>query len=540
MRVHKRAWAALLLLIVGVTLFGWAAWEARGQRREIETALTAEAALLARSLGPGLSAASNASRELDEIVLWKLLDNARLLSELHATGVASEPRLADIVEANGLDTVVFLDRLGQPELDFGEPIEIDLEQVAAEVLAGRAEEIILGATVEEEIEHVGVVVAVPGGGAVLVRIEASTARTFAQRLGVENLLRNLVGTGSVLYLSYSELPGPTAVEAAWDGGPVPPRLATGDVRPVRDRSIFEVELEVAAPAGREAMLRVGLDGSRLAVEAASAARQTILVGVLLAAFGLAATAFATVSRLRAIERQEAVRRVGEAEAARRRSERLAVAGALTAGLAHEVRSPLNAISLAAQRLERKLEGDAERQGMATHIRGEVGRLDGVLREFLELASPTSDRRKKTDLAGLGREVLDLLEAEAESAQVGLDQVLGGGDCVVDPRALRRAMFNIVRNAIQASPVGGRVTLEVGRRDGEVTIRVLDEGPGPDRDLANKVFDPFVTGRADGTGLGLSLVRRVAEEHSGTAELRPRPSGGTEAEIRLPILEDIGE
>lgn len=536
MRGRKRAWATLMLLLIGVALFGWAAWEARRQRREIEAALTAEAALLARSLGPGLSAATNAARELDEIILWKLLDNARLLAELFATGAASEDRLAEIAEANGLDTVVILDRIGRPVIDLGEAVELDFDQVASGVLDGRADEVILGVTVDEEIEHVGVVVAVPGGGAVLVRIEASTAKTFAQRLGVENLLRNLVGTGSVLYLSYRELPGPTLVEAAWDGGEVPPPTTAGTVRPVRDRSIFEVRLDVAAPAGREAELRVGLDGSSLAREAAGAARRTILVGILLAAFGLTATAFATVSRLRSIERQESTRRVAEAEAARRRSERLAAAGALTAGLAHEVRSPLNAISLAAQRLERRLDGQVEPQGMATHIRGEVVRLDGVLREFLELASPATEGREKTDLAELAGQVLELLEAEAESASVMFQEVEGEATCEVDARAIRRAMINLTRNAVQASPAGGRVDVVVGLLDGEVSIRVLDEGPGPGSELADRVFDPFVTGRAEGTGLGLALVRRVAEEHGGTAVLRPRESGGSEAEIRFPIEE----
>ena len=326
------------------------------------------------------------------------------------------------------------------------------------------------------------------------------------------------------------------VEAAWDGGEVPPPTDAATVRPVRDRSVFEVEFEVAAPAGRQATLRVGLDGSRLAREAAAAARRTVLVGVLLAAFGLATLAFATVSRLRTLERQESEHRVAEAEAARRRSEGLAAAGALTAGLAHEVRSPLNAISLAAQRLERKLEGHGERQEMATHIRGEVGRLDGVLREFLELASPVSEGRKPTDLVVLGTEVLELLEAEAEAADVRLRKVTGEAICDVDRRALRRALINVVRNAIQASPSGESVSMKVERQGDETSIRVFDEGPGPDRELAGRVFDPFVTGRADGTGLGLSLVRRVAEEHGGTAALRPRPSGGTEAVLRIPNSE----
>ncbi len=165
-------------------------------------------------------------------------------------------------------------------------------------------------------------------------------------------------------------------------------------------------MPLEAPAGSSASLRIGLDGSTLTAVARQTMVRNLVIGLVLAAFATAGTGFAFVSHLRSREREEAARRISAAETARRRSERLAAAGALTAGLAHEVRSPMNAIGLAAQRLERKLPEGDDRRRVAARIGNEVQRLDGVLRGFLELASPVaasaeSSRNERTDQRGPG-------------------------------------------------------------------------------------------------------------------------------------------
>lgn len=306
------------------------------------------------------------------------------------------------------------------------------------------------------------------------------------------------------------------------------------------RPIFEVDVPLEAPAGSSASLRVGLDGSNLTAVARQAMVRNLVIGLVLAAFATAGTAFAFVSYLRNREREEAARRISAAETARRRSERLAAAGALTAGLAHEVRSPMNAIGLAAQRLERKLPEDDERRKMAGRIGNEVQRLDGVLRAFLELASPVRSSREVIDLGNLAREVLELLETEAEEKNVRIAGVQGSGTAEIDSEAMRRALINLVRNSIQATPPDGQVTVAIREEAGVVEIRITDEGPGVDPALAGQVFDPFVTGRDSGTGLGLALVRRVVEEHEGSVSLESLPTVGAEAIVKLTSAKGISK
>jgi signal transduction histidine kinase len=267
--------------------------------------------------------------------------------------------------------------------------------------------------------------------------------------------------------------------------------------------------------------------------ALSGMRRTLLVGLVLAIYSLATVSLAGVNRLRAVEKEESARRLAHAESARMSSERLAAAGVLAAGLAHEVRSPLNAIGLAAQRLERAGSEQPDCREFAGRIRQEVRRLEGVLQEFLEFARPVSEKRERVELARLASEVVELLRPEAEGRNVRLELDPGTAEVRADPEAVRRAMINLLKNAVQASPEGGDVRIAVDRDGARGRFRVLDRGPGIEPGAEERLFDAFFTTRTSGSGLGLSLVKRIAEEHGGSCSLSNRPDGGAEACLWLP-------
>jgi len=532
----RTAVGLLLLLLAALALARWTWVEAERQRHDIETALRAEAVLLAESLAPGLASASDALREIDEAVAERLLDNARLLAHLARRSAPDVEVLRTVAEANGLDTIAFLDPGGGVRLAVGDPLGAGVVEALAPLLAGASQEELISPETAGDAEHRAAAVALPRGGAVVVHVHATSAYSFARSLGIDNLLARLVRSESVLYLAYREEPGPREAWATWDGGALPPSRAGSDagrLERLRDRVAFEVEVPVETPAGRSASLRVGLDGASIERASVAGLRRTALVGVVLVGLGLASAAYALLRRERDRERQAAAARLAAAEEARRRSERLALAGALTAGLAHEVRSPLNAIALAAQRLERA-QPEEPALGFARLVRDEVRRLEGVLREFLDLARPVSERRETVPLAEIVGEVAELLASEAGEAAVTLAPPAGAAFATVDRDAVRRAVINLVRNAIQASPAGAAVRVELEQDPrGEARLRVLDDGAGIPEEMAERLLEPFVTTRADGTGLGLALVRRVAEEHSGSFHLTNRPTAGAEAVLVLP-------
>ncbi|HVY36825.1 MAG TPA: ATP-binding protein [Polyangia bacterium] len=230
---------------------------------------------------------------------------------------------------------------------------------------------------------------------------------------------------------------------------------------------------------------------------------------------------------------------GEEEMLRRtlRAERLAAVGTLAAGLAHEVRNPLNSAALQLAVLERRLErGEPpERAAPIVHIiKSEIDRLDHLVRDFLAFAKPAPLEPRPVDVGTLLASTAGLIAPEAEAAGVALsiDAPADLPSVAGDAERLRQVLLNLTRNALEAmQDGGGHLTLR-GRRDGEtLEVDVEDDGPGFPNDLP--VFDAFFTTKDQGTGLGLSLAHRIVADHGGTIRVASRP-GRTCFTFTLPV------
>lgn len=204
-------------------------------------------------------------------------------------------------------------------------------------------------------------------------------------------------------------------------------------------------------------------------------------------------------------------------------ERLAALGEAAGVMAHEVRNPIAAI-LNATAILRRNSGTLEE--MVRVIGEEAARLERLVRDLLDLGRPMLPRLRPTDLHELARASAALLREreERDAARVVVRAVHGAVSAHVDPDLVQLALLNVVRNALQASPAGSTVTIEVGATDAEVTLAVVDEGPGFLPEVASRAFEPFFTTRASGTGLGLALVRRVMRAHEGSVSIAPRTRG----------------
>ena len=228
----------------------------------------------------------------------------------------------------------------------------------------------------------------------------------------------------------------------------------------------------------------------------------------------------------------------------RRSERLAAVGELSASIAHEIRNPLAAISGSVQMMQA---GSGDVQGEAKRLREivlrEVDRLDQLIDEFLQYARPGEPRPESVDLEEGLRDVVEMAEAGVGEA-ISIEWEAEPGLRVwADPGQLRQVLWNLLLNAAQAMPGGGRIRLEARRirgqasqdelapdrieteaeKSGGVEIAVLDQGSGISSEVAERMFDPFFTTKTQGTGLGLAMVHRVVHEHGGL--IRVQEAGG---------------
>jgi signal transduction histidine kinase/DNA-binding response OmpR family regulator len=219
-----------------------------------------------------------------------------------------------------------------------------------------------------------------------------------------------------------------------------------------------------------------------------------------------------------------------------RSERLAAVGTMAAGLAHEVRNPLNSASLQLTLLERRLgrgEGADQILPVAHIIKGEIDRLDRLVRDFLAFSQPRPLEAVAIPVLPLVEGVIELIRPVAQGAGVTLVVEVEAGTPSIagDVERLKQVLHNLTRNALEAMHErGGRLTLRAHSDGDTVEIDVEDDGPGFSEDLP--IFDAFFTTKEQGTGLGLSLVHRIVTDHGGTIRVQSRP-GRTCFTLRLP-------
>jgi two-component system sensor histidine kinase PilS (NtrC family) len=221
-----------------------------------------------------------------------------------------------------------------------------------------------------------------------------------------------------------------------------------------------------------------------------------------------------------------------------RNERLAAIGRLAAGVAHEIRNPLAAISGSVELLAQGLPSDdrtsKELMGI---VLTEVARLDGLIAELLDFARPRAPQPQRVDLSAAIVELARVLSNDRATLGERALEVSAPEPVYteVDPAQLRQIVWNLVRNAAQASPDGAPVSLRVAADGGWAQIEVRDRGPGIPPEHRARLFEPFFSTKSGGTGLGLATVHRIIEAHHGRIELvDAQPGPGTQVVVRLPL------
>lgn len=256
---------------------------------------------------------------------------------------------------------------------------------------------------------------------------------------------------------------------------------------------------------------------------------------------LAAQASVAIENARLYEEaRRAYRELKEAQARIIQNEKMAVLGTFASGLAHEVRNPLNSIALQLSILERRaasLEASLSGQvrDLVGIIRDEVKRLDALVSDFLLFSRTSRIQYRPVSLESLMDEVVRLMRPEARASGVTLRRQRRGEPIPslrLDAERIKQVVINLVRNAIEAMPEGGVVTVEDGMVDGRACLKVSDNGPGLPEGL--DVFQLFVTTKPKGTGLGLSIAQQIVLEHGGEIDVTSEPDKGASFTVCLPL------
>src|SRR5215470_12437105 len=222
----------------------------------------------------------------------------------------------------------------------------------------------------------------------------------------------------------------------------------------------------------------------------------------------------------------------------REAERLATAGELAAGMAHEIRNPLAAILNATALLtdDTGLTPD-ERASTLTALRTEARRLNRILSDFLQFARPQQARRAPGDIREVVQHVSSLIREDRSRAprvdvRVAVDPAVPR--FAFDRDQLTQVLWNVALNAVEAMNGRGRLSLEVNRRNGDVALSVSDTGAGIAAENLPRVFEPFYTGKPNGSGLGLTIAERIMGAHGGRIEIDSEVGRGTRVTLLFPV------
>ncbi len=225
----------------------------------------------------------------------------------------------------------------------------------------------------------------------------------------------------------------------------------------------------------------------------------------------------------------------------RRSESLASMTTMAAGVAHEIKNPLAAMKIHTQLMRKTLQkngsmSEEQAEGFLSVLEEEIEHLNKIAVDFLFAVKPMEVSLKKESINDIVSDIISFLEPEAEEKKVVVESKLSPfiPNIELDSRLVKQAMLNLIQNAFAAMDGGGKLTIVTKLNGDFVSVRISDTGCGIDEDKLGKIFEPYYTTKASGTGLGLTLVYKIMKEHHGDIHVSSRKGEGTTFELEFPI------
>ncbi len=586
----------LLVALMGLYMF----LDARRIQGELERELRERSTALLGILETSGRTAIAGNALVEDLIGQRLLDNAYLIDQLLAARGFDASLVDQVVERNHLRKVEFLGRTGQKLA--GPPVQRGHSRPPASPwgmgMMGRMDPA-MRQRMQEEMEHgIGSPekgqghgawpmpfmwgwrwrepqppaaqaptlppavkerkfwegsdygVAIPATsfpGIIAVHADARILLEFRKQVGIQRLLEDLGRQGDIAYVALLDASGqvvahsePSRVGSREASGG--PEAQAGDrgrtqrwvVRPgVGD--VYEVARPFPLGKDSTGTLRLGLSVAPIqAVWAQDQRNMFIYTGTILLV-GILGVLAIFLNQRRYLQSVQALQEAAQ------RDRRLAALGNLAAGVAHEIRNPLNAIGMGLQRLLREWrlapgEDQAEYARLGGVLHGEVNRLNEMVERFLQLARPARVNLGTCHVEQHLGELLTLLREEAAAKGITIETVLAldGATARLDCRQIHQALLNIVVNAFEAMPKGGTLRLTARTRNGHLEVAIADTGPGIPPEHLDRIFEPYFTTKEGGTGLGLALAQRIVDAHGGAITVDSRPGKGSTFRIGLPL------
>jgi len=265
----------------------------------------------------------------------------------------------------------------------------------------------------------------------------------------------------------------------------------------------------------------------------------IIVTISVVMCGLFVTLIFVVRRGEDIIEKRAVERL-KLEEQLRRAEHLSSIGEMVAGISHEIRNPLGIIRSSGELLKKKIATLDPTNSILDIIVEETVRLNNIITDFLDFAKPKNPEFVSCHLEDILEKNIVFLAQQFKESGCVIETVRASNlpEVFADSNMLYQAFLNILINSMQAMPDGGKISVSVSYENAGICIIFEDEGKGIPEDLLNKIWDPFFSTKDKGTGLGLGIVKKIIEAHSGTIEISNRPVRGVHVRVKIPARQGV--
>ncbi len=219
-----------------------------------------------------------------------------------------------------------------------------------------------------------------------------------------------------------------------------------------------------------------------------------------------------------------------------RAQQMTTLAQLATGVAHEIRNPLTSIKMLIQVNQTRLADEGLPTADLELVEQEIRRMERSVNSLLEYARPEPTEFKAISIQELIRKAVKLIDGRCESQGVEMEIRVPAQACIIpcDPAQIQQLLLNLLLNAFDAMPSGGKLGISLSQGDEVIELSVTDNGDGIPQTVESKLFSPFVTTKENGVGLGLGICRRIAESHNGTLVGMNHPGGGAEFRLTLPI------
>jgi signal transduction histidine kinase len=565
---------SVLLLLVLVSIYIYV--EAQRLQGELLRQTESKGLALADAMENNIRSSILGNSLLEDLISQRLLDNARLVDLLLRFPPVDRTFLQEVASLNGLSKIDLLDLKGQPleaELPTAPPQhmqgmmarmrklhpEYSPEQRQAMMTymwgrrwpLGQKEQDVPPKVAERKFWEGSVFGVAIGArsfpGIIAVHANADYILKFRKEIDVQKQIEELGHQADIEHIALvdndfkilahtdSRLINRRQEDPLLFKIKTSPELGRRLVKGPDGTAHYDVIKPVSVSGSPVGFLEIGLSLKPMEAAWQRSVRSMVVFGLGILAVGILGMGAIFYNQ------QDHLRKVSSLEAEISRRERLAELGNLAATVAHEIRNPLNSVSMGLQRLASEFTpGREQEKNEYTHflklMQSEVRRLNSTVEQFLSLARPLKLNHETIAVEKFLKELTILAAEDAKSSAVEIDLRVASHlpSLPADRNYLKQLLLNLILNGVQAMPRGGTLTVEANADKEFLEFAITDRGTGMDAPTLKRIFEPYFTTKASGSGLGLSIARRIAEAHGGTITVESEPGRGSTFHVRLPL------